>query len=166
VHGTPKDVEGAEALAKADKYQFQWWAVSLLNAVPYGGKKKGADSGIDGIIYLKLDAKTTERAIISVKGGDSVSVPMIRDLKGVLEREKAPIGIFITLVEPTKPMLTEAASAGFFETDQGKYPRIQILTVAQLLHGSKPQLPVVDVGAGLKKAPTDTGHSSKQGKLL
>ena len=61
VHGTPKDIGGARALADQDKYQFQWWAVSLVNAVPYGGKKKGADSGIDGLIYFKPDGKHTEK---------------------------------------------------------------------------------------------------------
>lgn len=69
VHGTPKDLDGAQALAEKDKYQFQWWAVSLVKAVPYGGKKKGADSGIDGYIYFNPDARTTEKAIVSVKGG-------------------------------------------------------------------------------------------------
>jgi hypothetical protein len=76
VHGTPKDLEGARALAAQDKYQFQWWAVSLVNAVPFGGMKKGADSGVDGHIYFKPDGRTTEKAIVSVKGGDNVSVPM------------------------------------------------------------------------------------------
>ena len=80
-------------LALRDKYQFQWWAVSLVDAVPFAGKKKGADGGIDGLIYFKPDGKVTERAIVSVKGGDSVSVPMIRDLKGVLDREKAPMAL-------------------------------------------------------------------------
>ncbi len=74
VHGTPKDLAGARDLAERDKYQFQWWAVSLVNAVPYGGKKKGADTGIDGIIYFKPDGKTTEKAIVSVKGGANVGV--------------------------------------------------------------------------------------------
>jgi adenine specific DNA methylase Mod len=109
VHGTPQDIEGACDLAHRDKYQFQWWAVSLINAQPYGGKKKGADGGIDGLIYFRSDAKTTERAIVSVKGG-GVSVPMVRDLKGVLDREKAPIGVFLTLEPPTRPMEKEAAS--------------------------------------------------------
>lgn len=68
VHGTPKDLEGARDLAQRDKYQFQWWAISLIDAQPYGGKKKGADSGIDGLIYFRSDAKTTERAVVSVKG--------------------------------------------------------------------------------------------------
>ena len=68
VHGTPKDLAGARDLAERDKYQFQWWAVSLVNAVPYGGKKKGADTGIDGIIYFKPDGKTTEKAHNKTKG--------------------------------------------------------------------------------------------------
>ncbi len=106
VHGTPKDLEGARALAALDKYEFQYWAVSLVNAVPYGGKKKGADTGIDGFIYFKPDARTTEKAIVSVKGGDNVNVAMLRDLGYVVKREKAQMGIFITLAEPTKPMLT------------------------------------------------------------
>ena len=90
VHGTPKDLDGARALAAKDKYQFQWWAVSLVKAVPYGGKKKGADSGIDGFIYFKPDARTTEKAIVSVKGGENVNVAMVRDLAHVVKREKAP----------------------------------------------------------------------------
>ena len=112
VHGTPKDLGGARALADADKYQFQWWAVSLVNAVPYGGKKRGADTGIDGHIYFKPDGKTTEKAIVSVKGGGNVSVLMIRDLGHVIDREKAKVGVFITLAEPTGPMRTEAIKAG------------------------------------------------------
>lgn len=116
VHGTPKDLEGARALALQDKYQFQWWAVSLVDAVPYGGKKKGADTGIDGHIYFKPDGRTTEKAIVSVKGGDNVSVPMVRDLGHVVDREKAKIGIFITLADPTKPMKTEAVKTGYYET--------------------------------------------------
>jgi site-specific DNA-methyltransferase (adenine-specific) len=166
VHGTPKDLAGAQSLSKRDKYQFQWWAISLVDAVPFGGKKKGADGGIDGLIYFKLDSKTTGRAIVSVKGGENISVPMVRDLKGVLEREAAPIGIFITLAEPTKPMLSEAASAGFFVTDQGNFPRLQIMTVSELLHGAKPKLPIVDSTAVFKRAERDKGKASKQPKLF
>src|ERR1700735_1556667 len=113
----------ARALAERDKYQFQWWAVSLINAVPYGGKKKGADSGIDGFIYFKPDGKTTEKAIVSVKGGGNVGVPMIRDMGHVVDREKAKIGVFITLAEPTAPMKTEAVKAGYYETESGRYPK-------------------------------------------
>jgi site-specific DNA-methyltransferase (adenine-specific) len=157
VHGTPKDMEGATALAAYDKYQFQWWAVSLVDAVPYGGKKKGADSGIDGFIYFKADGKATEKAIVSVKGGDHVSVPMIRDLAHVVDREKARVGIFITLAEPTKPMLTEAVKTGFYETQFKNYPKVQILTIAELFAGKKPELPLVDPTFFKKAAKEVTG---------
>lgn len=162
VHGTPKDLGGARALAAQDKYQFQWWAVSLVNAVPYGGKKKGADSGIDGHIYFKPDGRTTEKAIVSVKGGDTVQVPMIRDLGHVIDREKAKIGVFITLAEPTGPMKTEAVKAGFYETEFGKYPKIQILTIKELFEGKKPAIPLVDPTA-FKRAQVEP---EKQERLL
>lgn len=152
VHGTPRDLDGARDLAQRDKYQFQWWAVSLIEAQPYGGKKKGSDGGIDGLIYFRSDAKTTERAIVSVKGGDNVGVPMIRDLKGVLDREKAPIGVFLTLTPPTRPMEKEAASAGFYTLGDRQYPRLQIITIEQALNGTKPAIPLVDTGAAFRRA--------------
>ena len=154
VHGVPKDADGAADLSRRDKYQFQWWAVSLVDAVPFAGKKKGADGGIDGLIYFKPDGKKTERAIVSVKGGDNVNVAMVRDLKGVLEREKAPIGLFISLVPPTKPMIAEAASAGFYDTGFGKFARLQILTVQDLFDGKKPHIPFGH-SEGFKKAPRE-----------
>jgi DNA modification methylase len=145
VHGVPKDLESARALADQDKYQFQWWAVSLVNAVPYGGKKKGADTGIDGHIYFMPDGKTSEKAIVSVKGGESVGVSMIRDLAHVVDREQAKIGVFITLAEPTGPMKTEAVKAGFYETPfHGKVPKIQILTIEELFAGKLPNIPFRD----------------------
>jgi adenine specific DNA methylase Mod len=157
IHGTPKDLEGARALAEQDKYQFQWWAVSLVNAVPYGGRKKGADGGIDGIIYFKPDGKTTEKAIVSVKGGQNVNVSMIRDLAHVIEREKAKIGVFITLAESTDPMRKEAVREGYYETGYGKYPKIQILTINDLFEGKKPGIPLVDSSV-FRKAAVEQRH--------
>ena len=162
VHGTPKDVEGAKALAAADKYQFQWWAVSLVDAVPYGGKKKGADGGIDGLIYFKPDGKTSEKAIVSVKGGANVGVSMVKDLITTITHEKAKVGVFITLAPPTKPMIAEAAKAGFYEPPHHpKVPRIQILTIEQLFSSQKPQIPMVT--SILKKA---TKEKISQDSLL
>ena len=137
--------------------------MSLIDAQPYGGKKKGADGGIDGLIYFRSDAKTTERAIVSVKGG-GVSVPMVRDLKGVLDREKAPIGVFLTLESPTRPMEKEAASAGFYRLGERQYPRVQIITVEQALRGAKPAIPLIDTGAAFKRAARET--TGKQGTLI
>ncbi|NMC16201.1 MAG: site-specific DNA-methyltransferase, partial [Chloroflexi bacterium] len=136
--GTPKDLEGARDLANRDKYQFQWWACSLVNAQPYQGKKKGADSGIDGLIFFQDDRAGAKKIIVSVKGGESVGVSQIRDLIGTVDREKAAIGLFITLAEPTRPMQTEAVSAGYYESPLGKsYPKIQILTIEGLLSGQQ-----------------------------
>ncbi|MET0308690.1 MAG: DNA methyltransferase [Sphingomonas sp.] len=165
VEGTPKDLASAEDLARRDKYQFQWWAVSMVDAMPFGGRKKGADGGIDGIIYFKPDGRRTERALVSVKGGDNVGVQMIRDLHSVIEREKASIGVFITKSLPTSAMEKEAASVGRFEDGWGRtYPRLQILTLAELFQGRKPQIPFVDPGAVFKKAARE--ERSVQGSLL
>jgi site-specific DNA-methyltransferase (adenine-specific) len=153
VHGTPKDLDGARDLALRDKYQFQWWAVSLVDAVPFAGKKKGADSGIDGLIYFKPDGRTTEKAIVSVKGGDNVNVAMVRDLAHVVDRENAKIGVFITLADSTGPMRTEAVKAGFYEMLYGKYPKLQILTIRELFEGKKPDIPLVE--SSFKKAPKE-----------
>jgi site-specific DNA-methyltransferase (adenine-specific) len=141
VEGTPKDLAGARDLALRDKYQFQWWATSLVGAVPAGGKKKGADRGVDGFLNFRDADNKPIFAIVSVKGGDKVSSPMIRDLKGVVEREKAAIGVFITLAPATRDMTTEAAAAGFFETGGKKFPRIQILTIEDLFDGRNVQIP-------------------------
>ena len=153
VIGTPKDLASAQDLAERDKYQFQWWAVSMVDALPFGGKKKGADGGIDGLIYFKPDGKRTEKALVSVKGGNNVSVTMIRDLHSAMEREKAPIGVFITAVMPTTPMIKEAAAVGRFESEAtGRtYPRLQIITLAELFQGKKPDIPFVDQ-ASIKRA--------------
>jgi site-specific DNA-methyltransferase (adenine-specific) len=161
VHGTPKDLDGARDLAARDKYQFQWWAVSLVNAVPFAGRKKGADSGIDGLIYFKPEGKVTEKAIVSVKGGENVNVAMVRDLAHVVDRENAKIGVFITLADSTGPMRTEAVKAGHYQTLYGKYPKIQILTIRELFEGKQPNIPLVDASA-FKKVPKesqgDQGH--------
>ena len=155
VHGTPKDLDGARDLAARDKYQFQWWAVSLVNAVPFAGRKKGADSGIDGLIYFKPEGRVTEKAIVSVKGGENVNVAMVRDLAHVVDRENARIGVFITLADSTGPMRTEAVKAGYYETLYGRYPKIQILTIRELFEGKQPNIPLVDASA-FRKAPKES----------
>ena len=155
VHGTPTDIEGARDLAARDKHEFQLWAGARVNAVPFRSGKKGADTGIDGLIYFKPEGKTTEKAIVSVKGGENVNVAMIRDLAHVVDREKAKIGVFITLADPTRPMRTEAVKTGLYETLYGKYPKIQILTIQELFDGKQPKIPLVDASA-FRKAPRES----------
>jgi DNA modification methylase len=142
VIGEPKDLEGAKALARQDRYQFQWWALSLVNALPQGGeRKKGADEGIDGVISFVDDRKgKASRVIVQVKSGH-VGVRDIRELKAVIGDEN--LGLFITLEPPTEPMRVEAATAGFHSSPlwERDFPRIQIFTVAELLEGRQPELP-------------------------
>jgi site-specific DNA-methyltransferase (adenine-specific) len=153
--GVPKDLAAARDLAERDKHEFEKWAISLIpDAQPFRGGKKGADTGIDGIVYLKTGRSTTDKAIVEVKGG-AVSVDQIHKLKSVIEREKAMAGLFVTLNPPTKPMIAEAAAAGFAETGYGRIPRIQILTIDGILNFREvPRLPVVDTTA-FKKAPKE-----------
>jgi len=119
-----------------------WWACSLVKVPPYQGKKKGADGGIDGLRYISdLDEKRREikrKIIVSVKGGDNVSVSMVRDLIGTMATNKADLGFFVTLAEPTKAMITEATKAGFYRAGNGRdYPRVQVFTIEDLLSGVK-----------------------------
>lgn len=169
VIGTPEDLDGARDLAARDKYQFQWWACSLVNAQPYQGKKKGADGGIDGLIFFQDDKGAAKKIVVSVKGGDSVSVAMVRDLAHVVAREKAEIGLFVTLAEPSKPMTTEAVKEGFYTSPEtgAQFPKIQILTIGGLLVGSEaaryPDL--ARGGHTFKKAKIDAG-AAMQNKLF
>ncbi|MGA2611073.1 MAG: DNA methyltransferase [Terriglobia bacterium] len=141
--GAPTDLKSAEALKEISPHQFEWWAVDLVNARPAKDHKKGADTGIDGYINF-FDDKSgqAKQVIVQVKSG-YIHVNHVRDLKGVLDREKAAIGALITLREPTKPMLTEAAATGFYESKDfpGRYPRLQILTIGELLAGKKLEYP-------------------------
>ncbi|HDN68652.1 MAG TPA: hypothetical protein ENG23_03625, partial [Methanomicrobia archaeon] len=150
VVGEPKDLAGAKALATQDRYQFQWWALSLVGARPYGGSgsggkkgkkgKKGADTGIDGFYYFN-DGGTTKKAVVSVKSG-KVGVSQIRELNAVVEREKAEMGFFLTLEPATRPMIEEAAKNGDFKDSFGsKYPKTQIFTIEELFSGKEPDAP-------------------------
>ena len=143
VVGEPRDVGSARALWEQDPYQFQFWAVSLLEAQPQAEQRRGADQGIDGIIYF-VDGprRTPQKVVIQVKGG-RVSSPQIRDLKGVVEREKAALGLFISLDEPTRDMRAEEASGGFYQSDvwQRDFPKIQLRTITDLLAGRNFDLP-------------------------
>ena len=142
VIGEPQDLAGAVELANQNKYQFQWWAVSVIGGQPYGDKKKGADTGIDGYLYYMDEKDKIKKAIVSVKGGKNTGVGMIRDLGHVIDREKSDIGVFILLEKPTRPMLEEAAMKGFYHSPLGKYyPRIQVLTIEEILQGKTPDIP-------------------------
>jgi len=167
VVGEPTSEPDAAALAATDPYQFQWWALGLVGARPVE-QKKGADKGIDGRIIFQGDKQGIfESVILSVKAGHT-NVAHVRDLKGVLEREKAAIGVLISMQEATSPMKTEAVTAGFYESALWgrKYPKVQLFTVAELLAGKKVEMPPIrQVGATFKKAPKATEKQGEQPEL-
>ncbi|HLG75818.1 MAG TPA: DNA methyltransferase, partial [Ktedonobacteraceae bacterium] len=149
VVGEPRDMAAAKQLAQDNRYQFQWWALSLVQAKPLGGQegsksgKKGSDKGIDGVITFIDDAYAKpKRVLVQVKSGH-VKSGDIRDLVGTVQRENAAIGVFITLEPPSRDMITEAVSAGYYDSPgwHQKYPRIQIRTIAELLKGARIEMP-------------------------
>ena len=169
VIGEPTTIDDARTLAEQDKYQFQWWALGLVGARP-ADQKKGADHGIDGRLYFHDDnSGKTKQVVLSVKGGQHVNVSHIRDLKGVLEREKAEIGVYICLEEATKPMRAEAAEAGFYHSDTWNrdYPKVQILTIAELLDGKQIDMPPIQqVSQTFKRAKREKAKPADQLELL
>ena len=164
--GEPTTPNEAAQLAEDDKYQFQWWALGLVGAHPVE-QKKGADHGIDGKILFRDDLTVAkpEQIIIQVKGGKT-GVKDVRDLRGVLDREKAAIGILISLQPATGPMEAEAASAGFYEhkMNKQKYPRLQLRTVKELMDGKSIERPsnVAAVDETFKKAPKAKTKETEQ----
>jgi DNA modification methylase len=163
VVGEPVGVTDAAELARQDPWQFQWWALGLVGARPVE-QKKGADRGIDGRLYFHDEGKggKTKQIVLSVKAGQP-TVSHVRDLRGVLEREEAEIGVLLTMEEPTRPMRAEAAAAGFYESPWGKHPRLQILTVAELLSGRGIDYPPArQVNVTYRKAPRARDASGGQ----
>jgi DNA modification methylase len=160
VIGEPVSVQDAERLRDEDKFQFQAWALGLVGARPTE-VKRGADKGIDGRIFFQSGEKAgkNSQVIISVKGG-TLKADDLRALAGVVEREKAAIGALISFDEPSKKMRTDAASFGFYESPWGKFPRIQLLTIRELMDGARIQYPhhVTGLDVTLRRAP----KSSKQ----
>lgn len=146
--GLPKDIHGAKALFHKDPFEFQYWALDLVDGIPLKEKhKKGGDKGIDGfIIYRDTDERNNpinKKVIVSVKGGETVTPSFIRDLNGTITREKAVAGLLITLEDPTRGMKAEANEAGFFKRilTGEEFPKLQICTIEDLLKGKRPELP-------------------------
>lgn len=155
VVGRPTDIAGARDLAKRDKHQFQWWAAWRLGARWYREERKGADRGIDGRMMFRNGPYGDGLIIISVKGGENIGVKDVRDLRGVIERERAEMGVIITLEDPTGPMKTEAVSAGYVsKSAHGRLPRLQVVTVGDILDGRMPKFPPLpQVERAIKRAP-------------
>jgi site-specific DNA-methyltransferase (adenine-specific) len=170
IQGIPKDLEGLKAMAAQARsnprlyYELQYWAINRIQAAQHAqSQKKGADKGIDGIVWLRPSKGSYEKALISVKAGENIGIEMVRSLIATVGREKAKLGILITLTEPTRPMKGEAATAGIAELEGVRCPKIQILTFQDLLDGRQPQLPYADYSFAPSQAQRDEGE---QGQLL
>ena len=163
VIGVPEDLAGAAALAQENRYQFEWWALGLVDARPAGDKRKGADSGVDGYInFFDDNSGKAKRIVVQVKSGH-VERSQIATLNSDREREKAEIGLFITLERPTNPMAQEALSAGFYEPEHfsnHRFPRVQILTIEGLLEGVEAQYPRFAPRATFRRAPRQIREES------
>jgi len=169
VIGDPKDLSSARALAEENRYQFEWWALGLVDARPAQDKKKGADRGIDGYInFFDDNSGKAKTIVVQVKSG-GVNRSHVATLNSDREREKAPIGILVTLEEPTRPMLEEAATAGYYEPEHFpgyQYPRIQILTIKELLEGKQAQYPRMAPPATFKRAQRHRRTTEDQQRLV
>ena len=173
VLGQPQDVASAQALAtdseNSGRYQFEWWALGLVDARPAQDRKKGADSGIDGYInFFDDNSGKARRIVVQVKSGN-VTRNQIATLNSDREREKAEIGLFITLRPPIGPMEAEAAAAGFYTPEHypdSHYPRIQILTIEELLAGKQAEYPRVAPEATFQRAPRRRRSAGTQSTLV
>ncbi|SIH65443.1 DNA methylase N-4/N-6 [Mycobacteroides abscessus subsp. abscessus] len=142
VTGIPKDLRGARALFDLSPLEFETWAVTLINAE--ANRKQVADKGVDGVARFPLGAKgQIGKLIVSVKGGKNIGPAMVRELLGAVEARKAQMGVLITLSPATKGV-TDAINHGgvFTHPSNGQtYPRLQHITVADLLAKKRPQVP-------------------------
>ena len=153
VIGEPTTVEDAARLAEEEPYQFQAWALGLVGARQTGVIKKGADKGIDGRLYFHDGSGETRSIVLSVKAG-KLHADYVRDLAGVRTAEHAEIGVLISFDTPTKQMRSWAAGQGFYESPWGNHPRLQLLTVGELLDGKRIDYPqTAGVNVTYKQAP-------------
>lgn len=139
--GSPRDVSGAKALFDSSHKNFEMWAVDKVGGRP--NPKGGGDEGIDGEIRFYAEKGQAGWITISVKGGDKVNPSMVRDLIGTVDKEKTQMGILVTRTAPTKQMIETATKAGSYvlPLNGRKFPKIQIITVEELLAGKRPEMP-------------------------
>ena len=164
--GVPKDLDSAIKLANDDKHQFQQWACWQVGGYPR--EKKGGDKGVDGWFNYLAEGGKIETGVISVKGGENLNPGMVRDLGRVMERDKHRFGLFITAAMPTKGVRDEIASHPLIETEFGRFPAMQVVTIAELIHGPKPKLPpLISPVKKASRVETRVSHQKdSQGELL
>jgi site-specific DNA-methyltransferase (adenine-specific) len=160
--GSPRDLASAQRLAEDDPHQFQAWITLQLGGWPWMGGKKGGDKGVDGYFYYTGEGGQTETGVISVKAGHNVNPGMIRDLWGVMQRDNHKLGLFVCAALPTRGMEEEANAHGLIETEFGRFPALQIFTLAELFQDRRPKLPPL-VSPNRKAPRVETRVSHQKG---
>lgn len=160
--GSPRDLASALRLAEDDPHQFQAWITLKLGGWPWMGGKKGGDRGVDGYFYYVGAGGATRTGVISVKAGQNVNPGMVRDLWGVMQRDGHALGLFVCAATPTRGMVEEAAAHGLMETEFGRFPALQIFTLADLFEGRSPRLPPM-VSATRRASRVETRASHREG---
>lgn len=147
VRGTPTDEQSAIALWKQNPNAFQDWWLTEFEVFSTTFGTKGADKGVDGLAQYLTDPKKQDiiKAAFQVKGGEHVESKDIDALLGAMDKHKCEIGVFLTIAEPTKPMLETVAGAGFVEIPGYKIPKLQILTLKDYFKNKLPKLPQVNI---------------------
>lgn len=146
VEGVPRTVEGARDLWQRDKYHFQKWAVEQVEG--FVTTKRSADGGVDGRVYYAVPhAKDLQSMVIEVKGGANVGIGVLRELKGVLDYDNALMAGLIVMDTPgtvkARNFAKFMAEAGTLEILGIEYPRMQLLTVSEILDGKRFATPTV-----------------------
>jgi site-specific DNA-methyltransferase (adenine-specific) len=166
--GIPRDLASAQRLAADDPHQFQQWITLRLGGYPWMGGRKGGDRGVDGYFYYIGAGGRTETGVISVKAGANVNPAMVRDIGRVMQRDGHKLGLFVTAAQPTSGMETEANSHGLVETEFGRFPALQIFTLAELFQDRAPRLPpLVSPHRRAGRVETRSSHQDgAQGALI
>ena len=164
--GVPRDIDSALRLAADDKHQFQQWACWKVGGFPRD--KKGGDKGVDGWFNYLTDEGRVQTGVISVKGGEHLNPGMVRDLGRVMQRDQHAFGLFIVAAMPTKGVRDEIASHPLIETQFGRFPAMQVVTIAELIHGPAPKLPpLISPVKKASRVETRASHQKgSQGSLL
>ena len=165
VEGLPTDEAGARAMFEADHKKFEMWAVGLIPAIPQ--EKKGADGGIDGVAFFDVGGKDLAKAVVQVKGGKNIGSAGVQQLRGAMGKNGAPLGFYVSLEAPTRPMLAEALAAGFYKAPTGvgrQVPALQVRTIAELLSGHDFDFPVTGANASFRQAAA-IAQAAGQGSL-
>ena len=166
--GVPRDLASAQRLAADDPHQFQAWITLKLGGWPWMGGKKGGDRGVDGYFYFIGEGGQTETGVISVKAGSNLNPAMVRDLWGVMQRDGHKLGLFVCAALPTRGMEQEAAGHGLITTEFGRFPALQIFTLAELFQDRGPKLPpLVSPNRRASRVETRVSHQhGAQGSLI